>query len=63
MERVQKYRFSDVSRYDDDYYADKVITLSDFRQWVRQQQRRQEQLGKSNESAHTDTDSEPNKQS
>jgi import inner membrane translocase subunit TIM23 len=52
--RIQKYRFSDVSRYDDDYYADKVMTLSDYRQWVRQQQKRQQQLGAAKDAA-TDT--------
>ena len=54
LERIQKYRFSDVSRYDDDYYAEKVKTLSDYRQWVRQQQKRQEQLGTA-KNATTDT--------
>ena len=44
LERTQKYRFSEGSRYDDDYYAEKVMTLSDYRQWVRQQQRKQEQM-------------------
>lgn len=55
LERIQRYRFSDVSRYDDDYYADKVMTLSDYRQWVRQQQKRQEQLGAAKNQAATDT--------
>ena len=44
LERTQRNRFSEGSRYDDDYYAEKVMTLSDYRQWVRQQQRKQEQM-------------------
>lgn len=56
LQRIQRYRFSEVSRYDDDYYADKVMTLSDYRQWVRQQQKRQEQLKPAKKSS-TDIDS------
>ena len=56
LQRIQRYRFSEVSRYDDDYYADKVMTLSDYRQWVRQQQKRQEQL-KPTKKSSTDIDS------
>ena len=64
LERIQKYRFSDVSRYDDDYYADKVMTLSDYRQWVRQQQKRQEQLGAAKNATDTaDTQSTTQSQS
>ena len=63
LERIQKYRFSDVSHYDDDYYADKVMTLSDYRQWVRQQQKRQEQLGAVKNATETDTQSTPQSQS
>ena len=64
LKRIQKYRFSDVSRYDDDYYADKVVTLSDYRQWVRQQQKRQEQLGAAKNATDTaDTQSTAQSQS
>ena len=42
LNRIQGKRFSGVSKYEDDYYADKVLTLSDYRQWVRQQQKRKE---------------------
>ena len=42
QERVKKHRFSAFSRYEDDYYGDKVKTLSDYRQWVRQQMKRKE---------------------
>ena len=44
LERLQTYRYSEGSRYDDDYYAEKVMTLSDYRQWVRLQQRKQERM-------------------
>ena len=42
LQRLQKHRFSDVNKYEDDYYGDKVMTLSDYRQWIRQQQKRKE---------------------
>jgi import inner membrane translocase subunit TIM23 len=42
--RLQKYRYTGVNKYEDDYYGDKVMTLSDFRQWVRQQQKRKEAM-------------------
>lgn len=42
LQRLQKYRYSGVNKYEDDYYGDKVMTLSDYRQWVRQQQKRRE---------------------
>lgn len=44
LERLQKYRFSGVNKYDDDYYGDKVMTPSDYRQWIRQQQKRKETI-------------------
>ena len=40
LNRVQKRRFSEFQRFEDDYYADKVTTLSAYRQWIRQQQKR-----------------------
>lgn len=44
LKLLQKYRFSEVNKYDDDYYGDKIMTLSDFRQWARQQQKRREMI-------------------
>lgn len=44
LKRLQKYRYSEGSKYEDDYYGDKILTLSDYRQWVRQQQRRRESV-------------------
>lgn len=46
LQRIQKYRYSEFSRYEDDYYGDKIMTLSDYRQWVRQQQKRRESMQK-----------------
>lgn len=42
LQRLQKHRFSEFNKYDDDYYGDKVTTLSDYRQWVRQQQKKKD---------------------
>lgn len=42
LKRLQKYRFTNINKFDDDYYGDKVKTLADYRQWVRQQQRKKE---------------------
>lgn len=44
LQRLQKHRFSDVNKYEDDYYGDKIITLSDYRQWIRKQQKRKETI-------------------
>ena len=46
LARLQKHRYSgfDQSKYEDDYYAEKVVTLSDYRQWIRQQQRKKETM-------------------
>lgn len=42
LKRLQIHRFSEVSKYADDYYGEKVMTASDYRQWVRQQQKRKQ---------------------
>ncbi len=44
LKRLQKPRFSEVNKYDDDYYGDKILTLSDYRQWIRQQQKRKDSI-------------------
>ena len=44
LRRLQTHRYSEVSKYDDDYYGEKVLTLSDYRQWVRQQQKRRRDM-------------------
>jgi import inner membrane translocase subunit TIM23 len=40
LKRLQRYRYFGINKFDDDYYGDKVRTLADYRQWVRQQQRK-----------------------
>lgn len=42
LSRILKHRFSAFNKYDDDYYGEKVVTLSDYRQWRRQQQKKRE---------------------
>lgn len=46
LKRLQKQRYSEVSKYEDDYYGEKVLSLSDYRQWVRQQQKRKNDMAK-----------------
>ena len=35
--RIAKHRFEGDSRFEDDYYGDKIKNLSDYRQWIRTQ--------------------------
>ena len=51
LQRLQKYRYTGINKYDDDYYGDKVMTLSDYRQWVRQQQKKREHMEARNAAA------------
>lgn len=46
LKRLEKHRYSEVSKYEDDYYGERVRTLSDYRQWVRQQQKRRIDMAK-----------------
>jgi import inner membrane translocase subunit TIM23 len=48
--RLHRHRYGglDQNKYDDDYYGDKVSSLSDYRQWIRQQQRKRETMEKLN---------------
>ena len=50
LARLQRHRYGglDQNKYEDDYYGDKVLTLSDYRQWIRQQQRKREAIEKLN---------------
>lgn len=50
LSRLQKHRFSELNKYEDDYYGEKVMTLSDYRQWVRQQHRKRERVAKAQNS-------------
>ena len=40
LKRLRKHRFSELNKFDDDYYGDKVATLAHYRQWVRKQQKK-----------------------
>ena len=46
LQRLQKHRFSAFNRYEDDYYGDKILTPSDYRQWIRVQQRKRDAAAK-----------------
>ena len=40
LSRLNQHRFVSVSKFEDDYYGEKIKNLSDYRQWVRMQQKR-----------------------
>lgn len=40
LKRLDKYRFGQDSKFEDDYYGESIKTLSDYRQWVRTHQRK-----------------------
>ena len=42
LDRLNHHRFSEFQKFEDDYYGDKIATLSDYRQWVRQQDKKKE---------------------
>lgn len=58
LQRIQKHRFSAFNRYEDDYYGDKVVTLSDYRQWIRLQQKKRENAAKFVPETQTETRTE-----
>ncbi|XP_062514125.1 uncharacterized protein LOC134189770 isoform X1 [Corticium candelabrum] len=39
LARISRHRASSNSRYEDDFYGDSIKSLSDYRQWIRRQQR------------------------
>ena len=53
LKRLEKHRFSQDSKFEDDYYGESIRTLSDYRQWVRTQQRKREAAAKFNKVAST----------
>ena len=42
LNRLEKYRFQEDSKFEDDYYGESIKTLSDYRQWVRTHQKKKE---------------------
>ncbi|EDO40484.1 predicted protein [Nematostella vectensis] len=41
LERITAKRASSFSKFEDDYYGENIKTLSDYRQWLREQQKKQ----------------------
>ena len=41
MERVAARRASSNSKFEDDYYGESIKNVSDYRQWLREQQKKQ----------------------
>jgi len=46
LQRLEKHRYGSDSKFEDDYYGESIRTLSDYRQWVRTQQRKAEAAAK-----------------
>ncbi|KNC80541.1 hypothetical protein SARC_07113 [Sphaeroforma arctica JP610] len=40
LNRLDKYRFSDDQKQEDDYYGDKIITVADYRAWLKDQNKK-----------------------
>ena len=40
LERIQEKRFASFSKFEDDYYGESIKNLSDYRQWLRTQQKK-----------------------
>ncbi len=53
----------EVNKFEDDYYGDKIRTLSDYRQWVRKQHKRKEaakaRTSSLNQTSSSSTDASP----
>ena len=41
LERIAARRASSYSKFEDDYYGENIKNLSDYRQWLREQQKKQ----------------------
>lgn len=46
LERVAARRASSYSKFEDDYYGESIKTVSDYRQWLREQQKKQTMMEK-----------------
>ena len=40
LQRISSHRASTFSKFEDDYYGESIKSLSDYRQWVREQQKK-----------------------
>ncbi|EDV24376.1 uncharacterized protein TRIADDRAFT_56126 [Trichoplax adhaerens] len=53
LQRIEANRVSrsyGTSKYEDDYYGDTIVTLSDYRQWLRKQQQKAQDVTSSDKS-------------
>ena len=41
LERITARRASSYNKFEDDYYGENIKNLSDYRQWLREQQKKQ----------------------
>lgn len=41
LERIAARRASSYNKFEDDYYGENIKNLSDYRQWLREQQKKQ----------------------
>ena len=41
LERIASRRASTYSKFEDDYYGENIKNVSDYRQWLREQQKKQ----------------------
>ena len=48
LRRLDQHRFVGDSNFEDDFYGESIKTLSDYRQWVRQHQKKRENHAKFN---------------
>ena len=46
LERVAARRASSYSKFEDDYYGESIKNVSDYRQWLREQQKKQTMMEK-----------------
>ena len=43
FQRLESHRTDAFSKFEDDFYGENIKTLSDYRQWVRQMQRKRKE--------------------
>ena len=46
LERIASRRASSYSKFEDDYYGENIKNVSDYRQWLREQQKKQKMAEK-----------------
>eukprot|EP00118_Oscarella_pearsei_P003658 m.15231 g.15231 ORF g.15231 m.15231 type:complete len:216 (+) comp26251_c0_seq1:23-670(+) len=63
LSRIQAHRSSDFSKFEDDYYGESIRSLSDYRQWIRTQQRKKKDAEKSQQQKEEESNKETDKPS